>query len=231
MPYIRVSPSALSSMSETLRNSSSKVGRIENDFSAIAGKLDWDVRAASDIQRRLNQITGELEDQTRRLDKMYVFIGNAQQKYSKVQNGTNSDGKKWNDGFILNPSSFKNIWDLLKLPAHDAFHRYIRELNGIYLKKKAIWALDHTYDGFKWMDCKSDNKCVFGYTRTDGKQTLFAIFNFSDKEAFIAPELDGKVTMLLNTDWESFGGKTKKSTARKQAISIQPYTGMLFSCN
>ncbi len=119
MPYIRVSPSALSSMSETLRNSSSKVGRIENDFSAIAGKLDWDVRAASDIQRRLNQITGELEDQTRRLDKMYVFIGNAQQKYSKVQNGTNSDGKKWNDGFILNPSSFKNIWDLLKLPASD----------------------------------------------------------------------------------------------------------------
>ncbi len=34
-----------------------------------------------------------------------------------------------------------------------------------------------------------------------------ALFNFSDKETEIAPELDGKVTMLLNTGWESFGGE------------------------
>ena len=47
---------------------------------------------------------------------------------------------------------------------------------------------------------KSDNKCVFGYSRTDGKQTLLTLFNFSDKEATIAPDLDGKITMLLNTD-------------------------------
>ena len=60
---------------------------------------------------------------------------------------------------------------------------------------------------------------------------LLAIFNFSDNKATIASELDGQVTMLLNTDWEPFGGKTKKSTTRKQTISIHPYTGMLFSCN
>ncbi len=56
------------------------------------------------------------------------------------------------------------------------------------------------YDGFKWVDSKSDNKCAIGYTRTDGNQTLLAIFNFSDREAALAPELDGKATMLLNTD-------------------------------
>jgi len=51
-------------------------------------------------------------------------------------------------------------WDLLKLPAHDSFQRYIGELNCLYLNKKAIWALNHTYDGFKWTDCKSNNKCI-----------------------------------------------------------------------
>ena len=120
-------------------------------------------------------------------------------------------------------------WELLKMPAHDSFHRYIGELNRLYLKKKPIWTLDHTYDGFKWVDCKSENKCVFGYTRTDGKQTLLALFNFSDKDAAIAPEPDGKVTMLLNTDWESFGGKTKRSTCKSIPNLIPAFSGVLFT--
>lgn len=119
-------------------------------------------------------------------------------------------------------------WDILKMPMHDAFHRYIGELNQLYLKKKAIWELDHTYDGFKWVDCKSDNKCVFGYTRTNGAQTLLALFNFSDKEAAITPEQDGKVTMLLNTDWEHFGGSAVQSRNSKVATRIAPYSGILY---
>ena len=119
-------------------------------------------------------------------------------------------------------------WNLLKMPAHDSFHRYIGELNQLYLKKKAVWALDHTYDGFKWVDCKSANKCVFGYTRTDGKQTLLVLFNFSDTEATIVPELDGKVTMLLNTDWEPFGGSTKQSTQKRVPEKIAAFCGYLF---
>lgn len=120
-------------------------------------------------------------------------------------------------------------WDLLKMPTHDSFHRYILELNKIYLKKTAIWKLDHTYDGFKWVDCKSDNKCVFGYIRTAGKQTLLALFNFSDKEAFILPKLDKKVSMLLNTDWQEFGGNTVKSLKRSLPQTIPAFTGILFT--
>jgi len=119
-------------------------------------------------------------------------------------------------------------WDLLKLPAHDAFHRYIGELNRLYLKKKPLWVLDHTYDGFKWVDCKSDNKCVFGCTRRDGRQTMFAVFNFSDKDAAIAPELDSGATMLLNTDWEPFGGRTKREMQKGIPSAIPAFCGMLF---
>ena len=101
-------------------------------------------------------------------------------------------------------------------------------LNRLYLKKKSIWALDHTYDGFKWVDCKSENKCVFGYTRTDGKQTLLALFNFSDKKVTIAPELDGRATMLLHTDWEAFGGNTRRSVKRTMEKLLPPYCGILY---
>jgi len=120
-------------------------------------------------------------------------------------------------------------WDLLKLPVHDSFHRYIGELNRLYLKKKPIWALDQTYDGFKWVDCRSENKCVFGYTRTDGKQTILAIFNFSDREAVIAPGLDGSAAMLLHTDWESFGGNTLRSGKKSLEMRLPPYSGVLYA--
>ena len=120
-------------------------------------------------------------------------------------------------------------WELLKMPAHDSFNRYMKELNRLYLKKKALWELDHTYDGFKWMDCKNDNKCVFAYTRTGKKTSILAIFNFSDKEAALSPELDAKVTMLLNTDWEMFGGHTKRTAAKRVPSTIAPYSGIVFS--
>lgn len=72
------------------------------------------------------------------------------------------------------------------------------------------------------------NKCVFAYTRTDGTKNLLVLFNFSDKEAVIAPELDGKVTMILNTDWKEFHGQTDKSLKKSIPQTLPPFTGLLF---
>lgn len=120
-------------------------------------------------------------------------------------------------------------WELLKMPAHDSFHQYILELNTLYLRRNALWELDYTYDGFKWVDCRSDNKCVFAYTRTGKRESVLVILNFSDKEATVAPELDGNVTILMNTDWEMFGGQTAKSIKKTICKTIPPFTGMLYS--
>ena len=79
------------------------------------------------------------------------------------------------------------------------------------------------------MDCRSENKCVFGYTRSDGKQTILAIFNFSDREAAIAPELDGSAAMLLHTDWETFGGNTLGSGKKSPEMRLPPYSGVLYA--
>ena len=119
-------------------------------------------------------------------------------------------------------------WDILKMPAHDAFHKYMLTLNNLYLNIKAIWKLDHTYDGFKWIDCHSDNKCVFAYTRTDGNSTILTIFNFSDKESSVELDIKGEFEPLLNTDWEEFGGKTSKSVSKKFINIIQPFSGILY---
>lgn len=102
-------------------------------------------------------------------------------------------------------------------------------LNRLYLRRNALWEIDDSYDGFKWVDCKSDNQCVFAYTRTGRERTLLTVLNFSDREANIAPALAGQVSMLLRTDWEPFGGTEKPSAIRHVPCRIPPYCGMLFS--
>ena len=120
-------------------------------------------------------------------------------------------------------------WELLKMPAHDSFHKYMLTLNNLYLNTPAMWELDHTYDGFKWLDCNSDNKCVFAYTRTNGKDTILSIFNFSDKEATLNPDLKGNFATLLHTDWVEFGGKTSTKDQDALIPTIKPFTGIIYS--
>lgn len=119
-------------------------------------------------------------------------------------------------------------WDILKMPAHDSFHKYMLTLNNLYLDNQALWELDHTYDGFKWIDCHSDNKCVFAYTRTGSSHTILTIFNFSNKEATLKMDKKDNFVPLLNTDWEEFGGKTNKSKSKEYITIIKPFTGILY---
>lgn len=169
----------------------------------------------------INKLYGSYEQKFAQARLLYLYMMTHPGKKLNFMGGELAMFREWDE-------RREPDWDLLKLPAHDAFHRYIGELNHLYLKKKSIWSLDHTYDGFKWVDCKSKNKCVFGYTRTDGKQTLLALFNFSDKEAAMAPELDGSATMLLNTGWESFGGNARRSTKKSIEKQLPPYCGILY---
>ncbi len=170
----------------------------------------------------IDKLNGSYEDKFAQARLLYLYMMTHPGKKLNFMGNELAMFREWDE-------KREQDWDLLKIPAHDSFHRYIKELNHFYLKKKAIWKLDHIYDGFKWVDCRSDNQCVFGYIRTDGKQTLLALFNFSDKEAAISPELDGKVTMLLNTDWELFGGKTSKSIKKSLIKTIPRFTGILYS--
>ena len=50
----------------------------------------------------------------------------------------------------------ENDWFLLEYPIHQAFHKFIQELNQLITTKEAFYKVDYSWDGFKWMD--ADNK-------------------------------------------------------------------------
>ena len=78
------------------------------------------------------------------------------------------------------------------------------------------------------MDCRSDNPCVFGYTRTDGKQTLLVLLNFSDREAKCNFKVDGNVRLIWDTDGEQYSGTFRKKTSNALPLSIPAYGGQVY---
>ena len=109
-------------------------------------------------------------------------------------------------------------WDLLKYPAHDSFHRFMKELNHIYLENPAFYKNDYGQKGFEWVDCKNEKLVVYAFLRKAKKQTILTVFNFSDKDV---PEYRMKLSnarkaaLLFNSNWECFGG-----TALREKVDI-----------
>lgn len=119
-------------------------------------------------------------------------------------------------------------WNILKMPIHDAFSKYMTELNRLYLKKPALSRKDYDRAGFAWLDCGTDNACVFGMARNCDGHYMVALFNFSDQEAHCHINYQGNVKLILHSDWEMYGGKTKKKLMKALPGTIPAYTGMLF---
>lgn len=125
-------------------------------------------------------------------------------------------------------------FDMLHYPIHDAFYKYIRELNHIYLNNPALWD-DYDEDSFKWIDCHLEKKCVYSFLRKSKEQTLIAVFNFSDKISDYEMEIEGaqELVTLLDTDEQKYGGNSiplKSITGEngKFILSIPPFSGRLY---
>ena len=131
--------------------------------------------------------------------------------------------REWNENKPLD-------WDLLRDRRHADFLRFVSELNSLYMKKKALWSNEQGHDNFQWLNCGSTNPCVFGISRPLGKDTLLAFFNFSDKAAIIEPDIYGDVTMLINSDWDVYGGNTKKIAHRRIMKRMPAYSGVIYIC-
>ncbi len=121
-------------------------------------------------------------------------------------------------------------WGLLNDSEHAAALRFTADLNALYIKKKALWANDFGPDNFQWLNCRSSNPCVFGFSRPMGKETLLVFLNFSDKAAIIEPDVQGEVSMLISTDWDIYGGRTKKAARRRIMKRLPAYSGVVYSC-
>lgn len=99
-------------------------------------------------------------------------------------------------------------WDILSYPLHDAFYRFMCDLNQIYLSYPALSEWDYDHNGFTWIDCHQEAKCLYLFERHTGQQRILAFFNFSDREQSYeySTETRQNYRLLIASDMDRYGG-------------------------
>ena len=103
-------------------------------------------------------------------------------------------------------------WDLLKYPNHDSFHQYMKALNKIYMKEPALSAWDDDPNGFAWILCGKENDVVYIFQREVNEDKVIVVLNLSGlvyKNYHFNYENGDTIKVLINSDWNKFGGSTK----------------------
>jgi 1,4-alpha-glucan branching enzyme len=100
-------------------------------------------------------------------------------------------------------------WFLLGYPIHNAHHQFIKELNRLYMKEKALWKKDNTWDGFQWIDVDNSDQSIYSYVRKSGKDLCGVVLNFTNQyyEHYrIGVPESGDYEIILNSDNIDFYG-------------------------
>ncbi len=169
----------------------------------------------------LNRIYGSREEKMMQLRLLYLYMLVHPGKMLNFMGNELAMEREWH-------VSRQPDWDLLKSPMHDGFHKYFMELNRLYKRKPALSSWDYRREGFAWLNCGSDNPCVFGMARNSDGHYMAAIFNFSDQEARVHVDYHGHVRLLIHSDWQCWGGREKKRVLKALPEGIPAYSGMLF---
>lgn len=100
-------------------------------------------------------------------------------------------------------------WDILKYPVHDAFHRYMMEINKLYLEHSALWEKDFDNDGFMWIDCHEEGRCIYAYERRSSTERLVIVCKFTntpEENYYCHVEGASGLKLLLASDADCFDG-------------------------
>lgn len=111
---------------------------------------------------------------------------------------------EWNHDEMLD-------WLLMKYPRHRKMQDFYRELNRLYRSVPALWRVDDSWDGFKWLNVDDDDSCCIAFMRSSpaDKSQLVCACNFSanEKDKFvIGLPAAGTLELLMSSDEARFGG-------------------------
>ena len=193
----------------------------------------------------LQKMHGEYEQKFDQARAMYLYMYAHPGKKLNFMGNELGQLREWDE-------KREQDWDILTYPRHDAFHRFMRELNQIYLKTPALSALDYEPQGFLWLDCHAEARCVYAWERRAGEQRILAVFNFSDEEyknyqltipaAFTAEKEHAaapcRLLLLIASDRDCYGGTLPLSpdnpetavplTNGQAVLGLSPYCGRYY---
>ncbi len=154
----------------------------------------------------LQKMNGEYDDKFPQLRALYLYMYAHPGKILNFMGNEFGQLREWDE-------KREQDWDMLRYPKHDSFKKYIQELNKIYVSYSAMYELDYEREGFVWLDCQNKGTATYAFIRKGKEQSILAVFNFGNKNiSEYAFDTDGyeKASIILDSDWEQFGGTRKQ---------------------
>jgi 1,4-alpha-glucan branching enzyme len=102
-------------------------------------------------------------------------------------------------------------WHLLEQADHAGMLALVRDLNAAYRAEPALWELDHSHEGFVWLEPNAANENVLAFVRrtADGERLVVVAVNLSPvvRDGWrIGLPRAGAWREVLNTDSRFYGG-------------------------
>jgi len=123
-------------------------------------------------------------------------------------------------------------WQLLEEPPHAGIHRWVNDLNRLYINEKALHQLDCDSGGFEWIDANDVEHSVASFIRKgSGNEQLIVLCNFTPVTHFtyrIGVPRSGFYRELLNSDARDYGGSGQGNMGGVEASPI-PLHGRPYS--
>ncbi len=124
-------------------------------------------------------------------------------------------------------------WMVLDYESHRRMKKFSKALNAFYKDQPALWQIEDSWDGFRWINPNDADHNVLTFLRMGKKKadTLLCVLNFAGRAwgyyRVGVPEA-GEYQILLNSDDKAYGGggMLRKKTYKAQA---EPWDGFSHS--
>ncbi len=127
-------------------------------------------------------------------------------------------------------------WHLLQYKNHEGLQRWVRDLNTFYRGEPALYELDFSAEGFRWIDCNDKDLSVISFLRFGKDSTrdrLAFICNFTPVPRYnyrVGVPQGGPWAEVLNSDAPLYGGSGQGNLGGVTASPVS-YHGHPYSLN
>lgn len=156
----------------------------------------------------LNKIHGDYGDRFKQLRLLYLYQYTHPGKKLLFMGDEFAQFDEWNEWTSLS-------WNLLGYDSHNKLQQYVSDLNKLYKKEKALYEIDDSFKGFKWLEVDNEDESVIAYQRiAKSGEHVICIFNFTPVERLHYPigiEEMGNYSIVINSDHQKYGGDTQRN--------------------
>ena len=126
-------------------------------------------------------------------------------------------------------------WMLLGYRKHEELRRFVRALNRLYTGSPALYEIDRSWDGFKWLNVDDSGRSSVAFLRSAPEQDSYivCVSNFtpvSYENFTLGLPAAGTLVEVLNSDDEQYGGNGEGNKGLINARK-EPFLDMQYSAH